>query len=144
MECFFLDLGGVLKLDFNYDFTLFFGGEEIIMYRDSGFFKTIIKEGSNNSPIYIKEKDGFSYFVLKVHEEIVEDTKVQVPITFQKKETLVCGFWKLYFDGAYSKEGNGVGVLLLSQKGEMIPLSYKMDFDSTYNITKYEALIIGM
>jgi len=53
-------------------------------------------------------------------------------------------FWKLYFDGAYSRKGNGVGVLLVSLKDEIIPLSYKLEFDTTNNITKYEVLVLGL
>lgn len=44
----------------------------------------------------------------------------------------------------YTKEGNGVGFLLLSPKGEMIPLSYNLEFDSMNNITEYEALTLGL
>lgn len=41
---------------------------------------------------------------------------------------------ELYFDGANSKEENGVGVLLVSPKGSFIPLSFKMEFEATNNM----------
>jgi hypothetical protein len=34
--------------------------------------------------------------------------------------------WKLYFDGAYSKEGFGSGVVLISPIEEKFHLSYKL------------------
>lgn len=50
----------------------------------------------------------------------------------------------MYFDGANSKEGNGVGVLLMSLAGSLIPLSFKLEFEATNNVEKYEALLIGL
>lgn len=39
--------------------------------------------------------------------------------------------WKLCFDGAYSREGNGVSVLLVSLEGSLIPLSFKVESRSS-------------
>ena len=52
--------------------------------------------------------------------------------------------WKLYFDGSYSREGNRVGVLLVSPGGSLIPLSFKMKFEVTNNVVEYEALMLGL
>jgi len=82
--------------------------------------------------------------MLQESQEIAEDTKVQLPSSIKSKELVVSGVWKLYFDGAYLKEGNGVGVFLISPKVHMIPFSYKLEFDSTNNITEYEASILGL
>lgn len=51
---------------------------------------------------------------------------------------------EVYFDGAYCNEGNGVKVLLRSPEGNFIPLSYKLEFDTTNNIAEYEALALGL
>ena len=45
--------------------------------------------------------------------------------------------WKLYFDGAPNSTGNGVGVVLVSPKGQQILVSVKLNFDCTNNITEY-------
>jgi ribonuclease HI len=50
----------------------------------------------------------------------------------------------MYFDGAYSKEGVGAGVVLISPKKEEIHLSYKLEFEATNNVVEYEALILGL
>ena len=52
--------------------------------------------------------------------------------------------WKLYFDGVANSIGNGVGVVLVSPKGQQIPVSVKLNFGYTNNITEYEACIVGL
>ena len=52
--------------------------------------------------------------------------------------------WKLYFDGAANSTRNGVGAVLVSPKGQQIPVSIKLNFDCTNNITEYEACIVGL
>lgn len=52
--------------------------------------------------------------------------------------------WKLHFDGAYSRQGNGAGLLLVSLEGSLIPLYFKLEFEATKNVVEYEALLFGM
>jgi ribonuclease HI len=52
--------------------------------------------------------------------------------------------WKMYFNGSSSKEGSGVGILLISPLEEVITLSYRMEFETTNNIAEYEALVLGL
>jgi len=52
--------------------------------------------------------------------------------------------WKLYFNGAANSTGNGVGVVLVSPKGQQIPVSIKLNFYCTNNVTKYEAYIVDL
>ena len=52
--------------------------------------------------------------------------------------------WKLYFDGATNSTGNGVGAILVSPKGQQIPVSIKLNFSCTNNVTKYEACIVDL
>ena len=52
--------------------------------------------------------------------------------------------WKMYFDGSSSREGYGVGILLISPVQEVISPSYKMEFETTNNINEYEALVLGL
>jgi ribonuclease HI len=48
------------------------------------------------------------------------------------------------FDGACSKYGNGVGIVILSPSNIMHPHSIRQEFSCTNNDAKYEALIQGM
>ena len=50
----------------------------------------------------------------------------------------------MYFDGACSKEGNGVGVIFVSPLGKMFKYSFLLNFECTSYVAEYEALIIGL
>jgi ribonuclease HI len=50
--------------------------------------------------------------------------------------------WKLYFDGAANAIGSGIGVVLVSPKGQQTPIAVKLGFDCTNNMTEYEACIV--
>ena len=51
------------------------------------------------------------------------------------------GLWKLYFDGACSRNGAGIIVLIESPDSKMKPHSYRLEFEYTNNEAEYEALI---
>jgi ribonuclease HI len=50
----------------------------------------------------------------------------------------------MFFDGASSKDGVGVGVVFVSPVQETISLSYKLEFEATNNVAEYEALVLGL
>jgi len=52
--------------------------------------------------------------------------------------------WKMFFDGACSKEAAGAGVVLVSSTQEYIHSSFKLTFQVTNNIAEYEALMLGL
>ena len=52
--------------------------------------------------------------------------------------------WNLYFDRAVNSIRNGVGVVLVSQKGQQILVSIKLNFDCMNNVIEYEACIVGL
>ena len=52
--------------------------------------------------------------------------------------------WKLYFDGASNALGLGTCAVLISLEGEYCPFTTRLNFDSTNNVAKYEACIIGL
>ena len=52
--------------------------------------------------------------------------------------------WKLYFDAATNSTKNGVGAVLVSLKGQQIPISVKLNFGCTNNVTEYKACIVGL
>ena len=52
--------------------------------------------------------------------------------------------WKLFFDGASSREGVGAGVVLISPTNQTVPISYKLQFETTNNTAKYESLVLGL
>ena len=52
--------------------------------------------------------------------------------------------WKLYFERVANSTENGVGAVLVSPKGQQIPISVKLNFDCTNNVMEYEACIVGL
>jgi ribonuclease HI len=50
----------------------------------------------------------------------------------------------MFFDGASSRENVGAGVVFISPTQETIPLSYKLEFETTNNVAEYEALVLGL
>nr|XP_027122043.1 uncharacterized protein LOC113738985 [Coffea arabica] len=52
--------------------------------------------------------------------------------------------WVLFVDGASSKEGSGVGLLLTSPTGEELTYALRFDFPASNNEAEYEALLTGL
>ena len=52
--------------------------------------------------------------------------------------------WTMFFDGASSKEGLGVGVVFVSPEKNTFRYSFTLNFSYTNNIAKYEALLLGL
>ena len=50
----------------------------------------------------------------------------------------------MFFNGSYSREGLGVGIVIISLSNEVVSLSYKLEFETTNNIKEYEALLLGL
>ena len=55
--------------------------------------------------------------------------------------------WNMYFDGAFSLQGGGAGVLLVAPTGERLKYLIRMHFPrerSTNNTGEYEGLLAGL
>ena len=48
------------------------------------------------------------------------------------------------FDGAFSKTGKGVSIVLTSPSKKNFNFAYRLEFDASNNVAKYEALILGL
>ncbi|KAJ0856311.1 putative ribonuclease H [Helianthus annuus] len=54
------------------------------------------------------------------------------------------GSWTLYTDGASNVRGVGLGILLKSPQGDILPQAIRCEFPATNNEAEYEALIAGL
>ena len=52
--------------------------------------------------------------------------------------------WKMYFDGLSCKEGARSCIVLIALGCEIISLMYKLEFQTTTNISKYKALVLRL
>jgi hypothetical protein len=52
--------------------------------------------------------------------------------------------YTMFFDGSKSQEGVGAGCILIDPHQHKTIISYHLEFESTNNTTKYEALVQGL
>jgi ribonuclease HI len=50
----------------------------------------------------------------------------------------------MYFDRSYTLKGAGVGVVLISPKGDILKYAFQLKFLATNNIAEYEGLVTGL
>ena len=80
-----------------------------------------------------------SQMIVKIHKD-------KIPTIFSQEAQCSQGnnVWTMYFDGASSKEGAGVGVVFVSPNKETFRFSFTLTFICTNNIAEYEALLLGL
>jgi ribonuclease HI len=138
-------LGGTLQMDLTYATVPVFGGEHRRLYREAQLAYIISDEADpTNHPIFSLDTDLGSSILqltdapespLKIRKQSITSCETPPPTT---------PVWKMFFDGASSKEGVGAGVIFVSPYQETIPLSYKLEFEATNNVAEYEALVLGL
>jgi ribonuclease HI len=52
--------------------------------------------------------------------------------------------WKLFFDGSTYREGQGIGIVLISPRGAIFEQSVRLEYFCTNNQAEYEAIILGL
>jgi ribonuclease HI len=52
--------------------------------------------------------------------------------------------WKLFFDGLTCREGQGVGIVLISPRGAIFEQSVRLEYFCMNNQAEYEAILLGM
>jgi ribonuclease HI len=50
----------------------------------------------------------------------------------------------MYFDGSYTLNGIGAGVVLIPPEGETLKYAIQLEFPATNNIVEYEGLVTGL
>ena len=50
----------------------------------------------------------------------------------------------MYFDGAFNNRGAGIGVILITPEGEMIPVAKRLEYEVTNNQVEYEVCLFGL
>jgi ribonuclease HI len=138
-------LGGTLQMDLTYATIPVFGGEHRRLYREAHLAYIVSDEANPaNHPIFALDTDLGSS-LLQITE--TRDAPLQIikhPILNQEIPPSATSIWKMFFDGASSSIGAGVGVVFISPCQETMSLSYKIEFETTNNVAEYEALVIGM
>jgi hypothetical protein len=138
-------LGGTLQMDLTYATIPVFGGEHRRLYREAQLAYIISDEANpTNHPIFALDTDlGSSLLQLTDAPEPPLKLRKQ-SVTFHEDSPLTTSVWKMFFDGASSKDVAGAGVVFVSPSRETISLSYKLEFEATNNVAEYEALVLGL
>ncbi|XP_074557050.1 uncharacterized protein LOC141813039 [Curcuma longa] len=73
-----------------------------------------------------------------IKAQALVDFLAEVPIDETVEE------WKVYVVGSSNKQGSGVGVLVISPKGEEVRLAIRLSFKPSNNEAEYEAALVGL
>lgn len=52
--------------------------------------------------------------------------------------------WRVFVDGAASREGCGVGIVLIPPSGEKLKMATRLSFWASNNEAEYESVLAGM
>ena len=110
------NLGGSLQLDMAYATILIFGGQFTRLYKETRLAYTVSgPQNPNNYPFYAIDQDlGNCILSLDANfDDCIEEENKKIEKT-QKSVNNREGVWKIFFDGASSCEGEGVGVLFVA------------------------------
>ncbi|XP_071723616.1 uncharacterized protein [Rutidosis leptorrhynchoides] len=73
-----------------------------------------------------------------------ENTQPDNPTQVVISERPEVEYWNLFFDGASNKSGSGADIILTSPDGFPVEYALALDFNSTNNEAKYEAMLVGL
>jgi hypothetical protein len=139
------NLGGTLQMDLTYATIPVFGGEHRRLYREAQLAYIVNDEADpTNHPIFSLDTDLGS---ILLHLTNTPEPPLQIrehPVSFHGARPPTTSMWKMFFDGASSKDGVGAGIILVSPAQETTSLSYKLEFEATNNVAEYEALVLGL
>jgi hypothetical protein len=138
-------LRGTLQMDLTYATIPIFGREHKILYKEAQLAYIVSDETNpTNHPIFVLDTDLGSSLLhladtpkspLEIRKHLISYHEIPPPTT---------SVWNIFFNGASSSEGAGVGVVFVSPCQETISLSYKLEFEATNNVVEYEALVLGL
>lgn len=107
-----------------------FGGKHKRLYIETQLkYIASDHDNSTNHPIYVVEQD-LGLTILHTSANEAESLLFKKPLDSKmkaKKSDQKNRIWKLFSDGASSREGSGVGVVLISSIDQVTSLSYKLE-----------------
>jgi ribonuclease HI len=122
--------GGYLSLDGTH-LSVPQNGNNIIVLREA-IISPYIESVPQSSINYIEEELG-------VYSIFTEEDNIPL-----EKIDLDDDIWHMHFDGSFSIEGNGDGIILVSPAGKIHNLSYRLEFSCSNNVIEFEALLLGI
>jgi hypothetical protein len=137
-------VGGTLQMDLTYATISVFRGEHIRLYREDQLAYIINdEEDPTNHPIFSLDTN-LGTILLQLIDAPKPPLEIRKSIIVDEYSPPITSMWKMFLDGASSREGVGGGVVFVSPFHETISLSYKLEFETTNNVAEYEALVLGL
>jgi hypothetical protein len=91
---------------------------------------------------------GLAYEPLKsIKGQVVTDFIVEYSIDQNNDESynlVLIHTWKLFFDGLTCREGQGIGIVLISARGAIFEQSVRLEYFCTNNQAEYVAILLGL
>jgi hypothetical protein len=131
------DVGGSIQMDWSYADISITLRHKVRLFREQKMLHHVEDpQQLDNEPLYpeVVEPELGAYVVTDDQEEPV----ISLPVSVND------GLWTMQFDGAWSRFGSGVGVVLITPSGMVFPYSFHLEFDCTNNMAEYEALLLGL
>jgi hypothetical protein len=122
-------------MDISYATIPVFGGEQRRIYREAQLAYIISDEANpTNHPIFAVDTDlGTS--MLQLNDGPQKPIEIRNhPITSCEDPPSNISIWKMFFDGASSRESGRAGVVFISPTQETVSLSFKLEFEITNNV----------
>jgi hypothetical protein len=91
---------------------------------------------------------GLAYEPLKsIKGQVVTDFIVEYSIDQNNDESynlVLIHTWKSFFDGLACREGQGIGIVLISPRGAIFEQSVRLEYFCTNNQAEYVAILLGL
>ena len=129
------DLGGWIQMDWTYA-TVPASEDSLVRLHREKEWKHHVEYPKKPSNEYVYNTDEIGSYTCY--------STFLAPIKEKIKDEKVDAIWKMNFDGAHSREGKGVGIVITSPSGQIFNFASKLEFEATNNVAEYEALLLGV
>ena len=87
------------------------------------------------------KSQALAYFVVEFSDDLIVEVEIEAKQLLEEKNIWK---WTLFTDGASNQKGAGLGIILKSPQGGILPHTIGCEFNVTNNEAEYEALIMGL
>ena len=129
------DLGGNLQMDLSYGTLPTPDGSTFKLTREV-YRKYHVEDPKNPKNELKYDDEGLGNYAIFSNSIVPLEDKVQ--------ENELDKVWYMNFDGAFSRVGKGARIVLQAPNVKVFKFSYRLEFDATNNVAKYESLLLGL
>jgi ribonuclease HI len=129
------DLGGSIQMDLSYATLPSPNGGTFKLDREV-YRKVHVEDSKVPIDELVYDEEGLGNYAILSNSIVPLEDKV--------KDNELDKVWYMHFDGAFSRLGKGVGIVLQAPNGKVSKFAYRLEFDATNNVAEYEALLLGL